>query len=137
MEQPAAEQPIDSPVALFERASELDSAGHTDQAVPLYRRALALGLADPRRRRAVIQLASSLRALGEAAASVELLRAERARGSDELDDAVSAFLALALASTGAEREALALALTALARHLPRYQRSLERYAGQIPTASGG
>lgn len=43
---------------------------------------------------------------------------------------VSAFLALGLADTGREREALAVALAALAPHLPRYQRSLANYAGR-------
>jgi Tetratrico peptide repeat len=36
--------------------------------------------------------------------------------------------AAALDSTGREREAVALALTALSRHLTRYQRSLRNYA---------
>jgi hypothetical protein len=47
---------------------------------------------------------------------------------DELDDAVRGFLALALVDVGREREAVTLALTALAPHLPRYQRSLANYA---------
>ena len=76
-------------------------------------------------------MASSLRNLGRAEESVELLSAERERGSDELDDAVAAFLALALTDTGREREATALALEALAPHLPRYQRSLASYARSI------
>lgn len=79
----------------------------------------------------MIQLASSLRNLGKASGSVALLTAERDAGSDELDDAVSAFLALALVDVGREREAVSLALTALARHLPRYQRSLANYARLI------
>ena len=62
---------------------------------------------------------------------MRLLRAECARASDGLDDAVSAFLALALADQGAEREALGLALGALAPHLPRYQRSLANYAAEL------
>jgi hypothetical protein len=118
-------------VAAFERASAFDSTGHSDLAVPLYREALAQGLDGIRHRRATIQLASSLRNLGQASESVELLRAELARGHDELDDAVAAFLALALADTGEEREALSLALGALAPHLPRYQRSLANYAGDL------
>jgi Tetratrico peptide repeat len=81
-----------------------------------------------RRRRAVIQLASSLRNLGQAQESVGLLTAELAAGSDHLDDAVRAFLALALVDVGREREAASLALAALAPHLPRYQRSLGNYA---------
>jgi thioredoxin-like negative regulator of GroEL len=125
----AQELPAD--VAAFERAGAFDSTGHSDQAVPLYREALERGLEDPRRRRAVIQLASSLRNIGEAEESVRLLEAERERTSDELDDAVDAFLALALVDTGREREAAALLLTALARHLPRYQRSAANYARSL------
>lgn len=126
-----AELDEDDPVGLFERAGAWDSTGHSDRAVPLYREALASGLEGLRRRRAVIQLASSLRNLGEFGESVALLTAERAAGSDELDDAVAAFLALALADSGREREALALALGSLAPHLPRYQRSLASYARAI------
>lgn len=132
----AAELGGESPVAAFERASSLDSTGHSDLAVPLYRRALELGLSGIRRRRAVIQLSSSLRNLGEAAESVALLRAELDQPSDELDDAVRAFLALALVDTGHEREAAGVALGALAPHLPRYQRSLGNYAHELSERSG-
>jgi tetratricopeptide (TPR) repeat protein len=118
-------------IAAFERASAYDSTGHPDRAVPLYREALAAGLQGIRRRRAVIQLASSLRNLGDVEESVALLTAERSAGSDELDDAVSAFLALALVSAGREREAVSLVLAALAPHLPRYQRSVTNYAQDI------
>jgi tetratricopeptide (TPR) repeat protein len=131
-----AELPADSPVAAFERGGALDSTGHSDLAVPLYRRALDLGLDGSRRRRAVIQMASSLRNLGRSSESVELLRAERDAGSDELDDALSAFLALALADLGREREALSIALRALAPHLPRYQRSVRNYAAELQARSG-
>jgi hypothetical protein len=79
-------------------------------------------------RSAVIQLASSLRNLGQPQESVRLLTAELAAGSDQLDDAVRAFLALALVDVGREREAASLALVALASHLPRYRRSLGNYA---------
>ena len=123
-----AELPETSPVGPFERASALDSVGRERQAVPLYRQALAAGLGGPRRRQAVIQLSSSLRVLGQADESVALLRAERGARSDELDDAVSAFLALALADAGAEREAVSVALAALGPHLPRYQRAVGNYA---------
>lgn len=127
----AAELPDDDPVASFERASALDSTGHSDLAVPRYEEALQRGLSGPRRRRAVIQLASSLRNLGDAEKSVALLTAELESGSDELDDAVRAFLALALASLGREREAISVALTALAPHLTRYNRSLAAYAREV------
>ena len=96
-----------------------------------YRQALACGLSGQRRRRAVVQLASSLRNLGQAEESVALLSAELDAGSDDLDDAVRASLALALTSVGREREAVSIALTALAAHLPRYNRSLANYAREL------
>src|ERR687898_1120945 len=83
-----AELPADSARGAFERASAFDSTGHPDQAAPLYRRALELGLDGGFRRQAVIQLASSLRNLGQPQKSVELLTVERGRVSDELDGAV-------------------------------------------------
>jgi tetratricopeptide (TPR) repeat protein len=131
IEELVAELPADSAVAAFERACALDSTGHPDQAVPFYRRALELGLEGERRRRAVIQLSSSLRNLDHVSESLELLTAEREQPSDRLDDAVSAFLALALVDSGREREATSVALAALAPHLPRYQRSVGNYARKL------
>ena len=128
IEKLVAELPAGSGVGVFERAASLDSTGHSDLAVPLYRQALDRGLTGERRRRAVIQMSSSLRNLGRPEESVTLLTTELTAGSDHLDDAVRAFLALALADTGREREAVSLALGALAPHLPRYQRSLANYA---------
>jgi hypothetical protein len=127
----AGELPDDDPAGPFERAAARDSTGHSDQAVPLYREALALGLTGIRRRRATIQMASSLRNLGHGDEALRLLFAERDQPSDELDDALAGFLALALADAGREREALTIALTALAPHLPRYQRSLANYAADL------
>jgi thioredoxin-like negative regulator of GroEL len=124
----AAELPEGSPEAAFERACAFDSTGYPDQAVPLYREALAAGVTGERRRRATIQLASSLRNLGSPQESVALLEEELTRGSDHLDDAVRAVLALALTDLGREREAVSLLLGALAPHLPRYQRSMANYA---------
>lgn len=128
MEKLACELPPDSAVAAFERACAFDSTGRSDLAVPLYRKALDTGLTGIRRRRAVIQMSSSLRNLGRSQESVDLLTAELAAGSDELDDAVKTVLALALTDVGREREAVSLAVGALARHLPRYQRSMANYA---------
>ena len=135
IEQVVAQLPPDSgignAIGIFERAASLDSTGHSDRAVPLYRQALARGLIGERRRRATIQLASSLRNLGQCGESIALLTAEMHAGSDPLDDAVRAFLALALVDAGREREAVSLALVALAPHLPRYQRSLANYARSL------
>ena len=127
----AAELPPESAIGLFERASAHDSTGHPDVAVPLYRAALSAGLAGIRRREATIQLASSLRNLGLAAEAVTLLSAELHAGSDNLDDAVRAFLALALVDLGREREAVGISLAALSKYLPQYNRSLARYASEL------
>jgi len=127
----AAELPAGDGIGAFEVASANDSTGHPERAAPLYREALAAGLTGIRRRRAVIQLASTLRNLGRPDESVALLRAERGEASDDLDDAVVAVMALALADTGREREAAGLAIGALARHLPRYNRSMAHYAEEL------
>jgi hypothetical protein len=122
------ELPDGDGTGLFERAAAWDSTGHSDLAVPLYRAALDAGVPGERRRRAVIQMASSLRNLGRSEESVVLLTEERARTSDHLDDAVTVVLALALTDVGRAREAVSLAVAALAPHLPRYQRSMANYA---------
>jgi hypothetical protein len=127
----AAELPLGCAVGLFERGAAQDSTGHSDLAVPLYQAALETGLVGLRRRRAVIQMASSLRNLGGAQQAAELLNAELAAGNDELDGAVRAFLALALVDLGREREAVAVSLTALSSDLPRYNRSVARYASEL------
>ena len=124
----ADELPPGDPDGLFERAAAYDSTGHSDLAVPLYRQALDAGVAGERRRRAVIQMASSLRNLDRSQEAVALLTAELKAGSDHLDDAVRTVLALALTDVGREREAVSVAVEALAAHLPRYQRSMANYA---------
>jgi hypothetical protein len=133
-----AELPHGEPVAEFERACAWDSTGHSDRAVPLYQEALDRGLSGYRRRRAVIQLSSSLRNIGQVETAVTLLLAEQGVDPATLDErtrglagAISAFLALCLADTGREREAVSVALIALAPHLPRYQRSVANYAGML------
>lgn len=127
----AAELPADSAIAAFERACAFDSTGVPDRAEPLYRKALETGLTGIRRRRAAIQLSSSLRVLGRLEESHALLAAEMSAESDSLDDAVKAVLALVLTDMGREREAVSLVLTALAPHLPRYQRSMANYARML------
>jgi tetratricopeptide (TPR) repeat protein len=124
----AAELPAEDPDGLFHRACAQDSWGHSDRAVPLYRKALDIGgLTGENRRRAVIQMASSMRNIGEAESALKLLIAERDHGSDHLDDALACTIALCLASLGRDREGLSLVIAALARHLPRYNRSMANY----------
>jgi hypothetical protein len=124
----AAELPAGDPDGLFHRACARDSWGHPDLAIPLYREALDTGgLTGENRRRAVIQMASSLRNTGQAQAALSLLLAERGNGSDHLDDALACVTALCLASLGRDREGLSMVVVALARHLPRYNRSMANY----------
>jgi tetratricopeptide repeat protein len=137
----AGELPAGDPVAAFERASAWDSTGHSDRAVPLYRSALDRGLTGYRRRRAVIQMASSLRNIGEVGTAIELLEAERGVDPATLDeptrtlaDAISATLALCLVDADREREAVSIAVAALAPHLHRYQRSMANYARLLVAA---
>ncbi|MGH2410254.1 MAG: tetratricopeptide repeat protein, partial [Chloroflexota bacterium] len=95
-----AELPPGSAIGLFERGAAFDSTGHPDRAVPLYRAALDAGLVGERRRRAVIQMASSLRNLGNPQEALTLLNAEAGTASDDLDGAVATFMALALVDLG-------------------------------------
>jgi hypothetical protein len=76
-------------------------------------------------------MASSLRNIGKPQDAVALLTAEANAPSDNLDGAVATFLALALVDVGREREAVAVAVTALSKYLPRYNRSVARYAQDL------
>lgn len=115
-------------IADFERACAFDSTGFEKNAEPLYRSALQLGLTGLRRRRARIQLASTLRNNGKFEESIEILQSEKENYSDELDDAVNAFLALSLSSINKDKEALSLVLASLSTYLPRYNKSVYNYS---------
>jgi tetratricopeptide (TPR) repeat protein len=123
-----AERPAGDARALFELASTHDLLGREADAVPLYRAALDGGLGPEHRTYAVIQLASSMRNLGEADEAVALLAA---LPDDEHAPARDAFLALALHDAGRPAEALALALRRLASTLPEYGRAVAAYADEL------
>ena len=127
----AAELPAGHAIGLFEQAAARDSTGEPGEALARYRQALEAGLEGIRRRRAIIQMASSLRNVGQPREALALLEAERTQPGDELDQAVDAFLALVLTDLGREREAVGVSLAALSTYLPRYNRSLARYAAQL------
>ncbi|MCH4160873.1 MAG: tetratricopeptide repeat protein [Bifidobacterium sp.] len=132
MRELVSQRPMDDPEALYEWASVHDFLGRESEAIPLYRSALDHGLAGDRRPQAVIQLASSLRNVGDPQAAIDLLRAHP---RDQITgDAAQAFLALALRDAGYNDEALQVALTALARTLPLYQRAIKNYAQDLNTA---
>jgi tetratricopeptide (TPR) repeat protein len=122
----------DNAIALFHRAGARDSAGHEEEAEPLYRRALELGLDDDHRVRPVVQLASALRNLGRVHEAVWMLGEEHANHpASPYRDAVAAFYALALVASGESTRAASVALGALAPHLPAYSRSVAAYAREI------
>lgn len=122
-------------LALFEQAGELDEAGREVEAIPRYREALTAGLVDPERSRAVVQLASSLRVVGELDEALALLTPD-GDADPALDPAlaasVAAFRALVLHDLGRHAEALAGALGALAPSLPAYRISVAAYAEALP-----
>lgn len=122
----------DNAIAIFHRAGARDAAGLEAEAEPLYRRALLLGLDDDHRVQAVVQLASTLRNLGRVHEAVWMLGDEYAKHeSSPYRDAVAAFYALALASSGEAARATSIALSALAPHLPLYRRSVAEYAKEL------
>jgi tetratricopeptide (TPR) repeat protein len=129
------QRPEEDPEALYEWASVHDYLGMEHDAVPLYRAALDRGLTGVRKPQAIIQLASSLRNIGEPEAAVELLREHP--GDDVTGQAAQAFLALALRDSGQHDEALRTALLALARTLPLYRGAVENYAAELTDSSSG
>jgi len=127
-----AERDGSDAAAAFESASVRDYLGREAEAEPLYRRALELGLDATRRPQAVIQLASTLRNLGRPAEAVALLDDQLAdHPADEWTAPSAAFLALALASDGRERDAASVALVALSATLPAYSAAVRRYALEL------
>jgi tetratricopeptide (TPR) repeat protein len=115
--------------ALFELAGVYDALGLEGEAIPLYRRAIEAGLEGTSALRASLQLASSLRNIGEAAEAVSILESMPDAGVDE--GARRAFLALALHDEGRHGDALRTALLALIPTLAGYKRSLSAYAAAL------
>ncbi|WP_296665457.1 tetratricopeptide repeat protein [Demequina sp.] len=119
---------VDGPLAAFELAGVHDSLGMGREAATLYREALGGGLDAEVAGRARLQLASTLRADGDYAAAIDLLR----EPVDEAHEgARAAFLALALHDAGRGAEALRTAIEALVPTLPRYRRSVAAYAAAL------
>ena len=125
------ERPSDDAAAVYEWASVHDFLGRESAAIPLYRQALDLGLDDTRRPRALIQLASSLRNVGEAGEAATILG--QMDVSEIVGDAPQAFLALALFDAGRPGDALRVALSALAKTLPLYEGAVKHYASELPS----
>lgn len=126
-----ADRPAGDAAAMFEMGGVYDSLGLELEAIPLYRAALEAGLEGERATRVFIQLASTLRNVGESAEAVSMLEAAPMSAVDE--PARQAFLALALCDEGRYGDALRTALLALVPTLESYQRSLRGYAGELPS----
>lgn len=123
-----SERPPGDAMALAEWGGVHDALGLEEEAVGPYRRALSAGLDPVHEHQVTLQLASTLRNLRRHAEAVQLLENLDA---PELGDAPAAFLALALHSAGRADEALSIALTALAPHLPKYSRAASAYAREL------
>ncbi|WP_430868002.1 tetratricopeptide repeat protein [Demequina aurantiaca] len=132
----AEQHPGNDGAALYESAAVHDSTGGTSQAIDLYRLALEAGLDGARRPRALLQLASSLRAEGRLEECLAVLDDSSSSGEEAaavIGEAGSVVRALALHDLGRHDDALRVALLALARELPLYQRSMTAYANALVT----
>ncbi|MFL0566494.1 tetratricopeptide repeat protein [Microbacterium sp. 179-I 1D1 NHS] len=122
-------RPEDDPRALFERASVEDFLGEEAAAIPLYRASLNAGLPSPFETQARIQLASSLRNVGDASGAIAVLK--DVPPTDPLAGAAAGFRALALYDDDKAVRALRTALRALADEIPLYGRALRAYAAEV------
>ncbi len=127
----AAERPAGDAAALFELGGIHDCLGLETEAISFYREAIEAGLEGDRANRVFIQLASTLRNVGQSAEAVSMLEASPSSGDDE--GARQAFLALSLYDEGRYGDALRTALLALIPTLDGYSRALREYAGELPS----
>jgi Flp pilus assembly protein TadD len=122
----------ENPRVTLHLAGSYDSAGREAEAVAPYRAALAVGLEEEDDLRARIQLASTLRNLGQNQEAVEILT--RVCEQNPGHRAARAFLALALTSAGQQDKAVSELLDLLLTHpgpVEGYQRSLRWYANDL------
>ncbi len=115
--------------ALLQEAFRLDARGREAEAIPLYKRALRLGLREEVKKHALIGLASSLRNVGRLPEARRVI--ERARRTYKGDPAIEAFFALILHDLGEGERALKALGQAYLAHVrdPRlfeYERPLAR-----------
>lgn len=115
-----------------------DVLGRTEEALPLYERAIALGLPPNELAGALIGLGSTLRLLGQTERAVEVLRSARVQFPENRE--FDAFLALALHDSGRHAESLRLVLECLCETtedpgLTAHQRAIRHAAAQLPDDS--
>jgi len=104
------------------------------EAVPLYEKAIALGLPENELCGALLGLGSTLRLTGETARAVEVLRSATAQFPDNKE--LDAFLALALHETGQHAEALRILIDVLCETsedtgITAYQRALRHHGSRL------
>lgn len=128
-----AERPHGDAEALLELGGVHDSLGLEEEAIPLYRQAIEAGLEGKSAIRVCIQLASTLRNVGNSAEAVTILESMPPAGTDE--GARQAFLALALHDEGRYGDSLRTALLALVPTLDGYKRALIEYAAELPSTT--
>ena len=92
--------------ALFEQACAHDREGREAEAAPCYEEALALGLGEVERPRALLGLGSTYRNLGRHGDAISLLESAVGEYPDRAE--LRLFLALALRSGGREQDAFRL-----------------------------
>ncbi len=117
---------------LFQYANALDFLGKETEAIPLYQRAIKLGLAGKMKTQAEIQLGSSLSVTGEHESAISILsRVQKETG----DPAALVFLCIAQFRSGETKMALKTALNFIVSGnqglLPEYERALSQYVDEI------
>ncbi|MFA6286963.1 MAG: tetratricopeptide repeat protein [Opitutaceae bacterium] len=118
----------------YQLAWTLDVLGRPAEAIPLYEKAVALGLSPGELSGAFIGLGATLRATGQAARAVEVLETGRRQFPENREFEV--FLSMALHSAGRHAEAMQLVLTTLVETsedlgISAYQRAIRYQAGQL------
>jgi cyanophycin synthetase len=122
------------PRVAYELAGTHDAAGHEAAAVPLYEEALGLGLREPLRHRAQLQLASSLRNLGRHEEALAVVDDVSQRYPESVG--VAAFRALVEHDAGQPTQALRRLLgtvvaTSTDPDVERYRRALTAFAQSL------
>lgn len=125
-----AELEPDDPRGLFELASAHDFLGLELEAIPLYEKALALGLDEFNRQKAIIQLASSLRNVSKPEEAIFLL--ETGPFTEQFKLPAEAFLALAKFDAGIEPEKASLSWLAAYPTDALFSRSIRFYFKSLP-----
>ncbi|MHB1709694.1 MAG: tetratricopeptide repeat protein [Thermoplasmataceae archaeon] len=119
-------------VYLFEYANALDFLGKENEAIPLYQRAIKLGISGKMKTQAEIQLGSSLSVIGENESAIAILsKVQKEAG----DPAALIFLCIALFRSGETKKSLKTALNFIMSGnqglLPEYKRSLSQYLDEM------